>query len=178
MVRIIMDLESMAQKVEKLLHTSGGALELSKCFYYIMKWKWIKGEPFMCSGTDFEGTSIHLTKGEDAQKYTINRKEVTTPHRTLGVYVAPDGSFTKQLDILKQKDEDFATNLQKSKLAPHLAKMAYEMQHHASMGYVLPVTTLETTELHVAQQKTTSAILQQYGKTKTTHKPWPLFQNR
>jgi hypothetical protein len=38
-------LAHMSQTWEKLLFSSGGALELSKCFYYIVYWKWVDGLP-------------------------------------------------------------------------------------------------------------------------------------
>ncbi len=45
---IIGNLEAMSQSPwEKLLFCSGGALELSKCFYYIIYWKLIDGLPTM-----------------------------------------------------------------------------------------------------------------------------------
>jgi 23S rRNA pseudoU1915 N3-methylase RlmH len=41
-------LQTDAQHWEKLLFTSGGKLELSKCFFYIMYWKFTEdGMPFL-----------------------------------------------------------------------------------------------------------------------------------
>ena len=45
--QLIRNLKYMAQTWERLLYSSGGGFELSKCFYIIVYWKWIKGLPVM-----------------------------------------------------------------------------------------------------------------------------------
>ena len=49
-------LAHMSQTWEKLLFSSGGALELSKCFYYIVYWKWVDGLPKMLTNSEMEST--------------------------------------------------------------------------------------------------------------------------
>jgi hypothetical protein len=36
-------MQTVAQTWECLLYSSGGALELQKCFWYLMYWEWKKG---------------------------------------------------------------------------------------------------------------------------------------
>jgi hypothetical protein len=57
-------LAHMSQTWEKLLFSSGGALELSKCFYYIVYWKWVNGLPKMLTKAEMESTpTTTLTSG-------------------------------------------------------------------------------------------------------------------
>ena len=57
-------LEAMSQTWEKLLFCSGGALELSKCFYYIIYWKWVDGFPQMLQNSEMQHVpGITLTSG-------------------------------------------------------------------------------------------------------------------
>jgi hypothetical protein len=67
-------LEKTSQSWEKLLFCSGGALELSKCFYYLLYWKWVDGLPILLTNSEIEEqtTAIRPTTGTptDAQKVT------------------------------------------------------------------------------------------------------------
>jgi hypothetical protein len=57
-------LEHMSQTWEKLLFSSGGALELSKCFYYIVYWKWVEGLPQIMTNSEMDHIpGITLTSG-------------------------------------------------------------------------------------------------------------------
>ncbi len=40
-----MNLQQMSQTWERLLYSSGGALKLLKCFYYLLHWEWNQGLP-------------------------------------------------------------------------------------------------------------------------------------
>ena len=42
---MVSQLETMAQTLEHLLHLSGGALNLSKCSWFVMYWDWKNGRP-------------------------------------------------------------------------------------------------------------------------------------
>ena len=44
---IINRLESVAQSWEKLLHLSGGKLNLKKCSYFVLHWEWPQGRPVL-----------------------------------------------------------------------------------------------------------------------------------
>jgi hypothetical protein len=44
LVELLDKIQADGQLWECLLHTTGGELELSKCFYYILSWKWDKIE--------------------------------------------------------------------------------------------------------------------------------------
>jgi hypothetical protein len=63
---LIRNLESMAQTWERLLFSSGGALEPSKCFYSVVYWKWINGLPTMTPVSEMTHVPpIQLTSGFD-----------------------------------------------------------------------------------------------------------------
>ena len=65
-------LEHMSQTWEKLLFSSGGALELSKCFYYIIYWKWVEGLPQMMTNSEMDHIpGITLTSGFSTRRLPI-----------------------------------------------------------------------------------------------------------
>lgn len=57
---MITRINHIAQTWERLLHFSGGSLNLSKCSWYIMYWDWVSGRPALrpISKTD---TQVQLT---------------------------------------------------------------------------------------------------------------------
>ena len=64
--QLIRNLENMAQTWEWLLYSSGGGLELSKCFYIVVYWKWIKGLPVMLQPSEMDHIPpIKITSGFD-----------------------------------------------------------------------------------------------------------------
>jgi hypothetical protein len=81
-----------AQHWEQLLNTSGGALNLKKCFWYRITWEWIHGFPRMHPNSQGLAT-IQLTNGHDDTLHTIIHKECWEGMQTLDVRLAPLGNF-------------------------------------------------------------------------------------
>ena len=71
----------MAQTWEKILTCSGGALELSKCSYYLLYWKWENGLPQLTPINEFPPEStIALTSGDDPITIEIKQREFHESH--------------------------------------------------------------------------------------------------
>jgi hypothetical protein len=81
-----------AQIWERLLYSSGSALELKKCFWYLIYWQWVNGRPQMAMNLLSPGI-IALTSGNVPNYQVIPRLEVWEARRTLGVRPAPDGNY-------------------------------------------------------------------------------------
>ena len=47
MPEIVCHLQHTAQTWERILYSSGGALEILKCFWYLVYWEWPQGRPAM-----------------------------------------------------------------------------------------------------------------------------------
>jgi hypothetical protein len=71
---IVCHLQHMAQTWEQILYSSGGALEIPKCFWYLVYWDWPKGHPQMANSSSALAT-IALTKGSTPVYMVIQRKE-------------------------------------------------------------------------------------------------------
>jgi hypothetical protein len=111
-------LSHMSQSWEKLLYSSGGALETSKCFYYLMYWKWNSGIPVLMTKSDMSHLpSITLTSGSQSSRTTIHHKDVSESHLTLGVYLTPTGDESAQFHHLLAKAYRIATMVLTSKLS-------------------------------------------------------------
>jgi hypothetical protein len=104
-----------AQIWERILFSSGGALELKNCFWYLVYWQWVNGHPQMTMIIECPGI-IALTC-ETVPNYTvIPRLEVWMARRTLGVRPAPDGNYRKEAEFLLQKANIYAVQLSTSQL--------------------------------------------------------------
>jgi hypothetical protein len=97
---IALGLQEETQVWECLLYTTGGALELSKCFYYIIAYDFHKnGAPVLLAPEDMPGIQILLTSGSDPAPIIINQKDANTAHVTLVVRPDPSSSTGNQSDF-------------------------------------------------------------------------------
>ena len=63
---LVQSMNAMAQMWERLLWVSGGGLNLKKCYWYAVSWKWTKtGEPSMELISANPDLEIHLTQGSN-----------------------------------------------------------------------------------------------------------------
>jgi hypothetical protein len=50
---LIMNLKRLSQEWESLLYSTGGALNLSKCFWFLLSWRWHNGLAILYKQTIF-----------------------------------------------------------------------------------------------------------------------------
>ena len=87
--QIAQDLRETAQKWESLLHSTGGALELSKCFYYLIHWTFDKkGNPKLATPDDAI-PPIEIVSSATGETVRIKQLSCHDPHKTLGVLISP-----------------------------------------------------------------------------------------
>jgi hypothetical protein len=86
--------EEKAQTWERLIHVSGGGLNLLKNFWYAISWKFRQnGQPTMRMIPDDPDLAIKMTQGNNrTDRCPVTRVEVTEGQCTLGVRLAPIGS--------------------------------------------------------------------------------------
>jgi hypothetical protein len=84
------DFEKAAQKWERLIFTSGGALEMPKGLWYCQHWYWDVDGREQATIFGKEGPELRITRGMDKEvRIAIKRQEVTQSHKTLGVSLEP-----------------------------------------------------------------------------------------
>jgi hypothetical protein len=154
-------LEDMSQTWEKLLFCSRGALELSKCFYYIVYWKWIDGLPQMMKKSDMEHIpGITLTSGFSNIQLPIRHRDVSESHVTLGAHMNPPCDDIDQV-IYLQKEANWISNLIiTSNLSSWEAFMSYQYCWTPSITYLLSTTTMSKCDLtEIGLQATQNFLL-------------------
>jgi hypothetical protein len=168
-----MDLTSMlallahdAQLWNDLLFVSGGKLELSKCSFHVLQFKFKPdGEP---TPELQEPPPITLRDSESSNHITINGLRADQPHKTLGHWKAPAGKPIKQLQAIKQKAIHTSLLIVTAPLPRHGVRLAYFAKYVASLRYVLPQCYFTHAELRKAQTKSTPALIAKCGFTRKT----------
>jgi hypothetical protein len=135
-------MQSMAQIWEQLLYSLGGALELPKCFWYLMYWEWVKGRPSLVPNAAMPGM-IALMQGHIPNYTVIDHLEVWEAWHTLGIRVAQMVTFKKEAEFLCNKANNHAAHLITSNLTEMDAFIFHWSRYIPSMTYSLAVMTLD-----------------------------------
>jgi hypothetical protein len=148
---LLNEAEKSAQSWERLLFASGGALELTKCFAYIIYWDLSPSElPRIlepheipnCSpeGDHFRGP-IGLTYGDFSQdRNLIVTESPQRGRRTLGARIAPAGNWDDEYDFRRKHSHESSLRMAGSLLAKDTARLGYQMMVCPSLEYPLTVT--------------------------------------
>jgi hypothetical protein len=113
---LVSRLATLSQHWERLLFTTGGAINFQKSHWYLMTWLWKNGIPRLATASQ-SPASMSLTTGSDPLLELVPRKEPTAGFRTLGVYLTPSSQYRTQVNILRSHAEDFKTQLMSSTLS-------------------------------------------------------------
>jgi hypothetical protein len=155
-----------AQIWERLLYSSGSALDLKKCFWYLIYWQWVNGCPQMAMNLSCPGI-IALTSGNIPNYLVIPRLEAWEARRTLGVRPAPDGNYRKEAEFLLFKANQYTLRLSTSHLSEMDTFIFHRSTYIPSMMYSLPVTTIDVAILNKIQRRAIQAILNKLGVSKS-----------
>jgi hypothetical protein len=172
--------EQSAQSWERLLFASGGALELSKCFAYIIYWDLSPSKaPRMlephelpnCSpeGDHFRGP-IGLPYGDTS---SVRRLLVTeSPHgrRTLGARIAPSGNWNDEYDFRRKQGHEPSPRMAGSSLAKETARLGYKTMVCPALEYPLTVTQFTQEQYDKITSPILRSCMSQMGYTRNSPK--------
>lgn len=148
----------LAQHWEHLLFSTGGAINLQKSHWYLMFFRWLNGTPIL-STTRMAPASLQMTSGYSTIPDTVPRLEINEAFRTLGVYIAPNGSQTTQYNILRQYAIDYSSRITHSTLAPDEVFLSYIMHLRPKLVYPLASSSLTQAQCRSIQSPVMAAIL-------------------
>jgi hypothetical protein len=161
-------LQHDSQTWERLLWTSGGLLNLSKCLYYILTW-WFdsEGRATMVPAAGIH-PSLRLASGTDPHKAAVNHFNYDEAHTYLGDSLAPNLQMKTGDASLMQKGLTFSRRLVSSSLSKHDTWIAYFTVFQPAMTYTFPVTHHSTARLHKIQSAPTRSTLMKLGFNRNT----------
>jgi hypothetical protein len=161
--QVAQDLRETAQKWETLLHSTGGALELSKCFYYLVQWKFDKrGNPSIAP-PDPDIPPIELVSSANGDTVKIKQLDCSEPHKTLGVLISPSRNYTAERKRLADKAREFGQQAAAASIYPRQARRAYQGIYVGRMRYGLLASTMKQEDYQTIQSPATQAILPKLG---------------
>ena len=95
-----------AQNWSDLLNVSGGALELSKCSYHVLSWKFsAQGDPVLYPDRT-RYSPITVTDRQTGISHDLEYLSPYTAHKTLGHYKDPAGNQKEQHRQLQRKSDE------------------------------------------------------------------------
>jgi len=154
-------LQKIAQHWERLLFTTGGALNLHKCFWYLMSWKQTKGYPTLASIPQTPG-DLTLTAWYGQTPEPIPRIEPTSAFRTLGVHTSPSGKQHEQIKVLRRHAQSYHDAVQSSTLTPPESYLSFFQYLRPKLNYPLPCTTLTPAQCKQIQAPSLAALLPKF----------------
>ena len=176
--RSLADLLTSAQNVsqswERLLYVSGGALELTKCFTYVMYWDLSNGSHRLLLPDEIPGCStlegerftgpISLTYGDKSPtRHLIDTVSPWCGRRTLGVRIAPAGCWTDELVYRKTQARELALLIAGSATTTGTARLGYHMMVCPKIEFPLTVTQFTQAECDSISASTIRACLSKMG---------------
>jgi hypothetical protein len=151
-----------------LLEISGGALQLEKCFYYVLSRKFDEdGNPHSLTIEEqrkqCKQISIQNTSGEGTT--FIIQKEVCESHTTLGCKKAIEGNEENQIEALSTCSRQFGLGIKNSRLDRREGILAYNCIYMSSIKYCLLTTSLSKKTLSKIQSFPVKNFYQLWGIT-------------
>jgi hypothetical protein len=148
-----------AQWWESLLTATGGKLEFSKCFFYLMFWVFNEdGEPRLLEPEELP-YPIEIVDSVTKDTIRIETRSCTKAHKTLGVMETPNGNYKPETDRLMTKANEFARKATLVSVSEQDTTTLYFSMIHSSMRYSAPAGKDQqqnhriSTTFHGLQQK-------------------------
>jgi hypothetical protein len=160
-----------AQRWERLLYATGGALNHAKCFWYGIEWHFTPaGAPKMVSSTD-DDLHIHLTSGSDTTNpAAIQRVPTSTGKRTLGVRLTPDGNDNDEFAYRIQQASTMNKRVAAAPLGREHIGIGFRAIWRMMIQYPLGATCFTKKQCNSLQAKYLPTFLSKMGINRTTSK--------
>jgi hypothetical protein len=166
---VLRGIKYMAQSWERLLFTTGGAINLQKKSWSLLTWKWNRGVTRL-STTMQSPAELKLTAGYDTAQVVVPRISPYDGFRTLGVYISPSGSVTLAITKLKQISVEYATAITGSRLSRSAVLWSYLLYLIPKLTYSTPALTLTEQESHTIQSPSVVALLPKLNMNRNTNR--------
>jgi hypothetical protein len=157
---------------KEVLEALGGKLELSKCFYYILSWKFNElgdAVPTTIEEDRMVCPQITISETTTSTETTIHRKEITEDHPTLGCKKTMIHSNRAQKKSLKDKSDKVGIKVKNCNLTRKQGWMALNGSYIPSIKYSLSATSLTEEDINEIQKFTIDKFLSKIGYDHSTH---------
>jgi hypothetical protein len=161
---MMINMQTDAQAWNDLLWCSGGKLELPKCSYHVLRFKFRPNGTTPEPDMSLPKAQLQITDSETGLNILIPANQANDPHKTLGHWKAPYELHNKtQLKALSKKAKQTTMLIATGSLSRYGTQLAYTGVYLSSLKYVLPQCYFEHKNLAKAQAKTASITLAKMG---------------
>jgi len=146
-----------------LLRASGGALNAKKCSWTPFIWTFNKhGHARLSPIPDPSPFNIY-TQDMHGVTYPLKINKPDEAIRLLGIHIAADGSYAKELSILQQKQDRYVQFLLRTPLSHREARVIYKQCYLPTVTYPFPATNMPPAKIYDTQCTVTSLFLTRMG---------------
>jgi Reverse transcriptase (RNA-dependent DNA polymerase) len=148
-----------------LLEATGGKLELQKCFYYLLTWKFNKKGNASPQPTTEQHDNHNKIQVDHNNKNNIplQQKDIKTSHKTLGTFKTVTGCEKDHYKYLLNKSNDYAEMALFGQLSRRQTKLAYTYNYIPALSYSLTAMCLSEQQLESIQQKALTQFIRLMG---------------
>ena len=132
------EIKKIGDAWETMLFTNGGKLELIKCFWIFVCWKWIRGIPVLKTPEEIKRELV-IKQSEDGSEIKIPIKSGHEAPKVLGCYVAADGTWDREFGRWSTEAASFASRIKQAKLSRVCGSKLYSALWIPKLRYVAPV---------------------------------------
>jgi exonuclease III len=166
--RLIRQAEHNAITWSNLLEATGGSLELLKCSYHVVNWKFsIQGAPVL-SSVKAQVQSISVPHSLTGELQTLEYLPPSVAHKTLGHFKEPTGTQRVQFQQLKKKSDHITDFLWTTQLTRQEAWTFYHSCYIPSVTYPLTSSFLTEKQLDKIQRRAMTIIYAKCGFNRHT----------
>jgi hypothetical protein len=155
---VLQDLRRLAQHWERLLFTTGGALNLQKSHWYLLTWVWQNGIAKLATSVQAPG-DLYMMTGNSIIEEKVPRISPDNSFRTLGVIITPNVNQTGQKVALRQASEGYHTKIGLSTVPPQEAMCSYMVYLRPKLIFPLPCSSLTQKQCRDVQAPALEALL-------------------
>jgi hypothetical protein len=139
---VVTRMTTKAQRWERLIWSSGGALNLDKCYLYLLEWTYSKTGIARLKPLKDMPYDVSLTAGNSpAPPVPIRTVEPHQGTRTLGVRLAPDGNDHDEYTFRLTQAQALKHRLSSAHLTREQANIGFQSLWRPAIGYPLPITS-------------------------------------
>jgi hypothetical protein len=117
------------------------------------------GEGISCNRKKTLKATLPITAGYNSNPLPVPRIDPHHAYKTLGMYLSPSGSQTKQLKILRAHSDNYHSKLSTSIVSPDEAFWSYTSYLRLKLSYPLACSSLTDTQCRFIQAPALVALL-------------------
>jgi hypothetical protein len=157
-----------AQTWAQLLGATGGALELPKCSYHLLYWRFsMQGAPVLANCPP-EYRSMEVIDPHTTKVMTLEYLTPHSAHKTLGHFKEPAGTQITQFKELKKKSDFITEFLWSTPLSREESWLCYHACYLPAISYPLTSSYLTSPQLDKVQRQAMSIIFARCGYNRHT----------